>query len=902
MIILIFTFNTYADDVIKSEFKAVHKTQNQALGILDACEKKYKIENSDGGFFKGMVSSDRDIFSGVRQNFALCEQENLKTNEVEINNLEEFTKNIEKEVAPLTILEDLNKSSLRQTLRALLFAQVEYTGKIDQRMLTEKISKNYPSIANNPAMLSIFREEVKKFKKMKGTNQKLLNKKIRTQMNLLGKDLRLLCGEIYKDYQSIKNTERVQKQGFHFSKTGTVTPIKVEDTKKTSPYHKESQRKITDIINKFKLNNHHSQLFSTPTIKEIFPLNSDMGKTCAKKNKVVFPHLTDSGVHKAQREYLNLLQEELQKRDNEISLVNKGRENKPCILSPQSYTKEHSTMCEKVKTAQKIEEKIKETLKYRPHLVGQLLEENKDSPWYQNIIAKYTCKYSNEIYVNDDEMWNAAELAIAGATIIGAIAAAPAIGLVSAGAGLYTLGAIAIGTEGYLALNRINDANKTEQGIHSGQITNQSNVSFQITEQERANLNKKWAVFDGVIMGTGLGVLGGHLTKVRKLTRITPSTKIGTIPLTEDELLSLHGEVYFKLKLIKEMQGTTDQMAYKIAEAMEKNNQLMLHYSQILKMKGVKTEIYESEKFSGFFNLRILSTSKDSPKPFRLYTAAAEKFSARELTFSVIDNVSRNSEGFFLPITKRVELGYGTIAKALKGEINATATHEFRHLMNLNRSQDATNNFFDGSFKSAEGKTLYNQRTQGVYEDFMSVDELYTFASDLWQNSKGGVKYLKTNIDEIFQGLTYLKQISDNSIHLSSDFLKTLEKTPDIKANFDGTYSIINNEGHTYSIRISNKKMKEIKKQQPEQKEVLIRAEMKKRLIELKDFATFQNADVRGIQDILNKRINDVKNGSQKQTDLEFSKDLQTELKSLGQNTRWLYKKDSFKPTPLRPD
>jgi hypothetical protein len=950
LITCFFTQFIFAEEFVAT-FIQQHITQNEALGILDACEKKYQSDQQDG-FLNLITSSDRYIYSGVKQNFALCDQKLSNIEEVEIDNLDEFTKNIEKEVAPITILEDLNKSALRQTLRALLFAQIEYSGEIDPKMVEGKTSQSFPSISKNPSMLSILKEEIENFKNIMKPQPKLLNRKIVTQMNSFGTELKTICSKIHEDYESKKNTETLQKQGFHFSKTGRVTPQKVEDKSKTDPYHKENQKKILDVIDKFKLSNHHSQLFSTPSVKEIFSLDSNIGEKCAKgRIKEVFSPITPESLLKSQKEYLKLLQEELHKRDNEVYLVNEGKKDLPCILSPQSYTKGQSTICKKLKVAQQVEEKIKETLKYRPHLIGQLLEDNKDSPWYQNIVAKYTCKYSNEIYQNNDELWNATELAIAGATIIGAIAAAPAIGLVSAGAGLYTLGAIAIGTEGYIAVSRINDANKTQEGIQSGRITNKTTTHFQISEQERADSNKKWAAFDA-----GMVILGSaSIAKGRKVTKIIKAYKKTILPpeVIENELFL--NDVVMRMQKMKD----DNLQLSDFPRLLEDNNEVIKNYAELLYKRGVRSEIYESDRFPGFYNLKILSVDKNAPKTFKLYVKAAERFDAKELTISIVDNINEGSSGFFNRISQRVDLGYLTLTKSLSNQINTTPNHELRHLLNLKRSRDGDNNIFDGHFNPADGKNLYDERPKGLYSGYMSADELYTFASDLWEVSKGGAYAINKNGEQIFDQLSTLKQISDNTTHLSDDFLIALDQNPKVTADFLGTYSILNKEGHSYSIVISNKKMKEIKELasiQPtsylklkntvlkesklnlldtneklidhynklehksfstkltstekkelsvidqiisgEKEQVLVRknslmkGEMKSRLTDLKSFATIQNAHVRSIQKLINKRLKDVKDRAPKQTDVEFSKELQAELRNLGQNTRWLYKKD----------
>jgi hypothetical protein len=971
ILLLIITFNSFAND---SNFMDQHRVQNEALGILDACEKKSANENSS--LLTSLTSSDRDIYAGVKQNFAVCEQTHFKSNEVEINNLADFTKNIEKEVAPITILEDLNKSALKQTLRALLFAQLEYTGKVNSMMALDKVSKDYPSISKNPGMLSIFQTEISNFKKISIPEQKSLNKKIINQMTKFSRDLKSLCSEIRKDYESREKTDELQKQGFHYSKNDRVTPILVEDTKKTDIYHEENQQKVLNIIDKFKLNNHHSQLFATSSMKENFKLNSDMGEQCAKGIiKNIFNPPTPGTLLDSQREYLYLLKNELKKRDSEVHLVNKGKKDQPCDFSLLTVRYSGTSACEKVKTKVLVEKKIKETLKYRPHLIGQLLEDNKDSPWYQSIIAKYTCKYSNEIYHNSDELWNAAELAIAGVTIIGAIAAAPAIGLVTAGAGLYTLGALAIGTEGYITINRINDASETRRGIQSGLINNQVRANYQISEKERADSNENWAYFDAAMIGTGTGSIAGLVVRKNKdniIGSVLAIKKRGLINKLEEvpkvkikkeytDTLSEDLDHWDKLKhTIKDLRLLKANNVLRSKYAKRQNNEIIQDLATLLEKKGVRTEIYSS---NGFSNLRFLSTEKHAPRELKLYLKALKKFDGNELTYSIFDNIDGGTLGFFVEESKRVEIGQDAMTSILWNGVSQTPRHELRHLLNLKRSRDGENNLFDGSFHAAKGKTLYDDRPLGHYKKYMSVDELYTFADDLWQMSKGS--YIKgDNFNQIYSDLKTLSQISGNTTHLADDFLKALNKNQNVTANSDGTFSILNQQGHTYKVIISNTKMLEIsalsktqdsldvlnaekmltkselKHLDSEQKitdhynlltsksisstlspieknqlktlhdlksesmkqistsgkiilkkEKLIRREIKERLINLMNFSGNQNIQVQKILKVYNKRIDDVEDGVATQTDLEFTKKLQTELKNLGQNTRWLYSK-----------
>jgi hypothetical protein len=793
--------------------KVEFKKRNKALGILNACEKNYEEENQT--FFSGLTSSQRTTYTGVKQNFALCDQQLSNISPVEANELALTVEEIQGKIAPITILSDLTADSLTNTLRALLYAQVNYHHPINKEQLLADMAKSFPEIHKNRQMQTIFKNEVTRFSNLQ--QKKVINKVntnvIRKELNRSGIILNKECASIREQYLKDKNTETLQKPYYTFSKSGTLYPGKVEDPKKAEPYFTKFQKKLNKSVDQFRRNNRHSQLLVSPSLKKGFTFNASTAKNCAKGiTKNILKPITENSqrlITGAQKEYLALLKKELQKRNSETALVNNFDNNDNDDLD-------------------KIDATLKQNLKYRPHLFGNLLEKNKEDPSYQNIIAKYVCKYTNEIYNNEDEFWSATELALAGATIVGAVAAAfiPGIGIAISGSLLATLGTGAIGasvvaTEVYIAQNRISDSDKTQNGLDSAALLNNLSVEYQTTEQERIINNRNWAYFDTTMALTGSAAIIKTLKYSKKVEKLTdkPKTK-NTEPIPEpppkDVNLLLRKSILEQKRNFEEfyplfenakLNGLLDNNF----TLQTKNNDFMEAYQKILEEMGVKTELIISEKFPGYTNIELISTHRNAPKMFKIALKAKDHFDGNKIKISIIDNININSAGNFMSQTRNVDIGYDSLLDdVFKGSTNLTPKHELRHLLNNKKQREGLDEFFSIKFNGSKEINLYGSTKKDLpYGNYMIVDELYTHGSDLWEMAKKGKDHLKVHIEEFKTRLNLLKEISKNTHNMGTHLLKNFEHLKISRINNNRVH-IVDQQKRSIELNLSNSSLKRI--------------------------------------------------------------------------------------------
>ena len=810
---LLFIFSTLCVFAKPIQIEKIKFTQrNKALGILDSCEKNYKEENQS--FLSGLTSSQRTTYSGVKQNFALCDQQLSNIYPVDANELGLTVEEIQSKVAPITIFSDLTADSLTNTLRALLYAQVNYLRPIDKKQLLEELSRSHPEINKNEQMQTIFRNEVTRFTDLQ--EKKVISKanpnEIRNDLNLSAKILNKECQFIREQYLKDEHSDILQKTSYTFSKTGTIYPGKIEDPKKAEPYFAKLQYNLNKSISKFKRDNRHFQLLVSPSLKKRYNFNISTARNCAKgitKNILEpIPMKSQRIIQSAQSEYLGLLKRELTNRNREIALVNNFNGDNENI--------------EMVNMA------LKQNLKYRPHLFGNLLEKNSAAPNYQNIIAKYICKYTTEIYNNEDEFWSATELALAGATIVGAVAVAfiPGVGIAISGTLLATMGTAAIGasvvvTEVYIAQSRISDSNNTQDGLNSAALLNNLSVEYQTKEQERIINNRNWAYFDTAMALTGTTALLKTTKYGKKFQQIIENQKseIKTSPAKnspEEKNTLLRDAIVQQKKEFEEFYPLFEDAKKKGLldnnfTLQTKNNEFMKAYQQILENMGVKTQLLISDKYPGYMNIEIISAQVESPKMFRLALKAKDKFDGNKIKISIIDNININSAGSFMASTRNVDIGYDSLLEdVFKGSNNLTPKHELRHLLNNKKQREGYDEFFSIKFNGSNEMNLYGDTTRNLpYGNFMLVDELYTHGSDLWEMAKKGKKNLKTHIDEFKIRLSLLKDLSNNTQKMGTHLLENFKKLK-ITQISNNRIHILDQEKRSIELNLSDSSLKKI--------------------------------------------------------------------------------------------
>ena len=112
-------------------------TKNKALGIFKACQEYYESENKS--FWSSTTSSDRNIVEGIKDGYALCDQQLDNLVNYSVEEIASLLKKVRSEALSKEILAFVNKEFLQTLLRAFLTTRLEYGDKIDN----EKNSRSY---------------------------------------------------------------------------------------------------------------------------------------------------------------------------------------------------------------------------------------------------------------------------------------------------------------------------------------------------------------------------------------------------------------------------------------------------------------------------------------------------------------------------------------------------------------------------------------------------------------------------------------------------------------------------------------------------------------------------------------------------------------------------------------
>lgn len=471
-----------ATELSLDDFKK-HYNMNQSLGVMDSCQEKYQKDNE--GFFASMVASDRNIIEGVEDNFYKCNRLELERNQ----NFEDFADDLETisdKIVPKEILAQVNNYDLDTSLKALLSSHLQYGGKLDDNFIN-KLKKDYPAIKNSEELNKILDKNIQEFKnaeKYIKDNIAKKNEDIVKDFKDLGSKLNSLCSDIKNRYKDVKSK-------------GTFRNSDEENT-----FYRSEQEKIYAVINNFKAQNNNAKLLATSNLRDdFFPITNDLAEKCAEDDidTIANQSLQKSDIEKSSREFNKMMYEGLKHIDDNAKLVQKNDPNK-------------------------LKDAIKDTLKYRPYLIGNLLENKKDNLDELLVLSKYICKNSLDIY-NNDEIWNIAEIGLAAGTLVAAGAAffIPGVGpLVSAGLIAKVAAVGVIGAEATMAYRRFDDGNKitlnSQTGLGKG-IVSTKRASEEI---DRGETNRNWAVFDGAMTVVGSGVIGKVVHTANKVKIIKP--------------------------------------------------------------------------------------------------------------------------------------------------------------------------------------------------------------------------------------------------------------------------------------------------------------------------------------------------------------------------------------------
>ncbi len=493
------------------------KTLN-SLKILQKCQKEY--ENSNSGFIASVFSSERNIVNGIADSFSTCVRELANEQDIAINELEDNIEGIDEYIVPRDILNDSIKSQLKSTLGAILLSHLQYKNELGPFELDSFFSK-YPNLKANKTYREIITQEFESFSRPQSINYinrnlASSNEEIKNQFQDFAVRINNLCSHIKAEYLQ----SDIEK--------GTILNSDQEES-----FYASSQEKLNLMYQEFMQTNPHAKLLMTEEIRDNFlNFNSQSAEKCAEgdyqrrigpigraaaksgnrkvEDHLFTPDLNIENIKSAQKDYKKML-------NSDLESVNQRSES----LSSND--------------SDKIQEELKDLLKYRPHLIGDYLQQ-KDLNNHEGV-ANYLCSEILKIYSND-ELWNIAEIGIGTAALIGAVAVnlIPGVGQAVSGtiiSNVLTLGgASVVAFESGAAYRRYAEGKDIENITSTNLAKNEISVEASSTELNRAQTQYQWAIFDGVASLAG----GGIISKGRKLVPQRSSYPTNFVAAADNQL------------------------------------------------------------------------------------------------------------------------------------------------------------------------------------------------------------------------------------------------------------------------------------------------------------------------------------------------------------------------------
>ena len=445
-------------------------TKNKALGIFNACQEYYEIKNKS--FWSSITSSDRNIVEGIKDGYALCDQQLGNLVNYSVEEIASLLKRVRSEAISKEMLAFINKEFLRTLLRAFLATRLEYGDKIDNEKTLDLIRDEYPNMKG--ALLNIAREEVIIFNRAQNSfdSEKRIEEGV-ASLKHLGEEVNKFCQKIQHEYKKDKH-----KMGKSHSYNGMVS---TNETPYERNFYKIKQEKMALFVGDFKKRNIHSKLFVTKFFKKkIFSFDEKFSKRCATEKDIDFFNLeiASEDIKKMSGEFQELMLSELKSVEKgEIALSKGGK---------------------------KVLTQVENILKYRPFLIGGYLDQFPNGSQALEDTAKYLCNTILDIY-SGDEFRNKAEIAVAGVSILASIGAflIPGVGpyispnIIST-VGLTTSAAGAIAESG-IELSFFLDSQRMQKGVTAsfarGEVSNER-LEY-VTK--KAETQKNWAIFGGAL-------------------------------------------------------------------------------------------------------------------------------------------------------------------------------------------------------------------------------------------------------------------------------------------------------------------------------------------------------------------------------------------------------------------
>lgn len=198
------------------------------------------------------------------------------------------------------------------------------------------------------------------------------------------------------------------------------------------------------------------------------------------------------------------------------------------------------------------------------------------------------------------------------------------------------------------------------------------------------------------------------------------------------------------------------------------------------------------------------SNRVSSKHAYNFYRQVQKTFGIKTISLSLMDNAELGAGGFFNGHTSRMEVGPQQALQVLDDYVNSISKHETRHSMFASKRRAGKPSIFHTSFGANPKSKLLN--THKVYDQYMSVEEIYTFSTDL---ETLGSLFTSERASDLSRRVGLMNQISNESRtliliteaarELSGRMVSSLEKMTQgkislpmqIKPNPNGTFKLL---------------------------------------------------------------------------------------------------------------
>lgn len=482
------------EDIEKARENFEKLTQGQsidatkAVGILDRCEQDYRNEAEDN-LFGSFFMSTRKIGSTLVATSCSANQQMQSVTSSELNTLSESFDDVYKHTSLTSILGDGTKIGAELSIKNMLMHKLNANGATEANLdsYIDQIKRDNEQLARSPYLeiLAKSREDVKNAIDSGAIVQddpQVQADKLNTLMDAINSQ----CKEITDHARSFRYGRSVSDEA-KARQNAYIQQQQIAYNQKMDAFFNENKK-----LSKY--------MATSDFRSDFFDPSPDFAKDCKSRTtwtnsqKVPANKLSARDIRKLNREVSEDLDEDLEELMDLIPRDNKS--------------------------VSRMENDLKELLKYRPYLAGQVLQNNLMYPGLQDMQAQFLCREMREIY-NNDELWRGAEAAVSGAGLVMAgVLMATGVGSPLGATLAVASSATFFAAEGTLAARKYDDGLNLEDSADAQYRLGFSSTSEHTANVDAAESQQVEAMIDGgaAVLGGGIGLYADGVQATRRLS------------------------------------------------------------------------------------------------------------------------------------------------------------------------------------------------------------------------------------------------------------------------------------------------------------------------------------------------------------------------------------------------